>query len=178
MVSSAPDVPAVVVFPPLVPLITVVSSILIQLILPLHLIARLPMFVRVSIGALLLLSGIGMMASGRHALTSNGTNVPPSLPTLVLVDTGIYRWTRNPLYVGGCMAMFGVAFLCALDWLPLIFPLSLIVLHFGIIKREERYLHRKFGIEYLLYASRVPRYISPFTGVRRARRRFSEPDTR
>lgn len=41
--------------------------------------------------------------------------------------------------------MFGVASLFKLDWLPLIFPLSLIVLHFGIIKREERYLERKFG---------------------------------
>jgi protein-S-isoprenylcysteine O-methyltransferase Ste14 len=79
-------------------------------------------------------------------------------PPLVPLTRGIYRWTRNPLYVGGCLVMLGVAFLCALDWLPLIFPLSLLVLHFGIIKREERYLERKFGDEYLSYASRVPRY--------------------
>ena len=98
------------------------------------------------------------MASGRRALTKNGTNVHPSLPTVVLVASGIYRWTRNPLYVGGCIAMFGAAFLCALDWLSLIFPLSLAVLHFGIVKREERYLERKFGDQYLSYAARVPRY--------------------
>lgn len=135
-----------------------VSSILIQLFFPLQLFAQLTAYVRAPIGAALLLAGIGLMASGRHALTRNGTNVAPSLPTLVLVDSGIYRWTRNPLYVGGCLAMFGVAFLCALDWLPLIFPVSLAALHFGIIKREERYLERKFGDEYSRYASRVPRY--------------------
>jgi protein-S-isoprenylcysteine O-methyltransferase Ste14 len=106
----------------------------------------------------LLVAGIGLIASGRYALRRNGTNVQTSLPTLVLVDHGIYRWTRNPLYVGGCLAMFGVAFLCTLDWLLLIFPLSLVVLHFGIIRREARYLERKFGDEYLGYASRVPRY--------------------
>ena len=70
--------------------------------------------------------------------------------------------------------MLGVAFLGALDWLPLIFPLSLLVLHFGIIKREERYLERKFGVEYRSYASRVPRYFrlptaSLFRGNRRDR---------
>lgn len=156
--ASSKDIPEVVVFPPVVPLATVLSAILMQIFLPLQLFAYLTWYARLPVGLMLLTAGIGMMASGRHALTSNGTNVPPSLPTLVLVDSGIYRWTRNPLYVGGCLAMFGIAFLCALDWLPLIFPLSLAVLHFGIIKREESYLARKFGEKYLGYASRVPRY--------------------
>jgi protein-S-isoprenylcysteine O-methyltransferase Ste14 len=156
--SPLQDIPRVVVFPPLVPLITVASSILMQAFLPLQLFAHLTVYVRLPIAAGLLGAGIGMMASARHALTRNGTNVRTSLPTLVLVDSGIYRWTRNPLYVGGCLVMFSVAFLCALDWLPLIFPLSLMVLHFGIVKREELYLERKFGSEYLSYASRVPRY--------------------
>jgi protein-S-isoprenylcysteine O-methyltransferase Ste14 len=158
MASPAQDIPGVVVFPPLVPLTTVGSSILMQVLFPLHLFAHSTWYVRLPLGVMLVAAGIAMMVSGRHALTSNGTNVPPSLPTLVLVDSGIYRWTRNPLYVGGCLAMFGIAFLCALDWLPLIFPLSLAVLHFGIIRREERYLARKFGGQYLSYASRVPRY--------------------
>lgn len=54
--------------------------------------------------------------------------------------------------------MFGAAFLFALDWLLLMLPVSLAVLHFGIIKREERYLESKFGDEYLRYGARVPRY--------------------
>ena len=159
------DTPQVLVFPPLIPLTTVVSSILLQLLLPLYVFAQLSAYLRVPVGVALLIGGIGLMVSGRHALTSSGTHVPPSLPTLVLVQSGIYRWTRNPLYVGGCSAMLGVAFLFELDWLPLIFPFSLAVLHFGIIKREERYLQRKFGEAYLCYASRVPRYL-PLLGLR------------
>jgi len=158
MAASSQDIPEVVVFPPLVPLATVASSILMQVFFPLHLLALLTWRARLPLGVMLAAVGIALMASGRHALTSNGTNVPPSLPTLVLVDSGTYRWTRNPLYLGGCIAMFGIAALGALDWLPLIFPLSLAVLHFGIIKREESYLARKFGDRYLSYASRVPRY--------------------
>ena len=157
--ASSQDIPRVVVFPPLIPLATVVLSLVMQVLLPLQLLAPLTRYVRLPLGVTLVGAGIGLMASGRYALTSNGTNVPPSLPTLLLVDSGIYRWTRNPLYVGGCLAMFGLAFLCALDWIPLIFPLSLAVLHFGIIKREERYLARKFGDQYASYASRVPRYL-------------------
>ena len=160
MTSSSRDIPGVVVFPPLVPIATVGSSILLQLFVPLHLLANLTWYVRLPLGVMLMAAGIGLMASGRYALTSNGTNVPPSLPTLALVDSGVYRWTRNPLYLGGCLVMFGIAFLGALDWLPVMFPLSLAILHFGIIKREERYLARKFGDRYLSYVSRVPRYFS------------------
>jgi protein-S-isoprenylcysteine O-methyltransferase Ste14 len=158
MVSPPHDAPRVIVFPPLIPISTVVSSILMQLLFPLRWFAHLSVLLRLPVGAALLAAGIGLMAGGRRALTSNGTNVQPSLPTLVLVDSGVYRWTRNPMYIGGCFAMFGLAFLCALDWLPLLLPLSLVVLHFGIIKREERYLERKFDDQYLRYAARVPRY--------------------
>jgi protein-S-isoprenylcysteine O-methyltransferase Ste14 len=156
--SSSQDAPRVIVFPPLVPIITVASSALMQPFFPLRLFSHLAVFVRWPIGVVLLAAGIALMASGRRALTRNGTNVDPSLPTVVLVASGIYRRTRNPLYVGGCFAMFGAAFLWALDWLPLFFPPSLAVLHFGIVKREERYLEGKFGDQYLSYAARVPRY--------------------
>ena len=161
--ATSQDMPRVVVFPPLVPLITIASSISLQQLFPLQLFAHLNRNASLPFGAVLLLAGIGLMASGTGALTRMGTNVQPSRPTLVLVKTGIYRWTRNPMYVGGCVAMFGIAFLCKLDWLPLIFPASLVVLHFGIIKPEERYLEQKFGDEYLSYASRVPRYLRLFT---------------
>jgi hypothetical protein len=75
MASSSQDIPRVVVFPPLVPLTTVVSAIVMQPFFPLQLFARVPMFIRFPIGAVLLLAGIGMMVSGRRALASNGTNV-------------------------------------------------------------------------------------------------------
>ena len=49
--------------------------------------------------AALLVVGAGIMTSGLWALVRSGTNVHPSQPALALVETGIYRWTRNPLYL-------------------------------------------------------------------------------
>ena len=163
MDNCSRDIARVAIYPPLIPLTTVVASITMQVSLPLGLFAGLPAHVRLPVGMLLLAAGIALTASGGRALRNNGTHIAPSLPALLLVSGGIYRWTRNPMYLGGCLAMFGAAFLFKLDWLPLIFPFSFWVLHFGIIKREEQYLQSKFGDAYRHYGSRVPRYFNSFT---------------
>src|SRR5437667_4113854 len=92
--DSLRDAPAVVVFPPTIPLGTVVLSGFLQWLYPLGLFVRLATPWRVGIGATLVGSGIGLMASGRRALTSGGTNVHPSRPAVPLVERGVYRWTR------------------------------------------------------------------------------------
>jgi hypothetical protein len=51
------------------------------------------------------------------------------------------------MYVGGGMALLGIAIDCGLDWVPLLLALSVPLLHYGIILREERYLESKFGEE-------------------------------
>src|ERR1700730_14056168 len=70
----------------------------------------------------------------------------------------LYAWTRNPMYLGGAIALLGIAIGCALDWVPLLLVLSLPLVHYGIILREERYLEREFGDEYRCYRKKVPRY--------------------
>jgi protein-S-isoprenylcysteine O-methyltransferase Ste14 len=55
--------------------------------------------------------------------------------------------------------LLGIALVFALDWVPLLYVPSLLLLHFGIIRREERYLERKFGDDYLTYKARVGRYV-------------------
>ena len=87
-----------------------------------------------------------------------GTNVRPSQPTLALATTGMFTWTRNPMYVGGSLALLGIAIGFALDWVYLLLVVSLPFVHYGIILREERYLERKLGDEYRRYKMKVPRY--------------------
>ena len=72
----------------------------------------------------------------------------PLLPTLALATDGIFRFTRNPMYVGGMMVLAGIALFLALDWLVLLMIPAAFVLHHGIVSREEQYLLRKFGDEY------------------------------
>jgi protein-S-isoprenylcysteine O-methyltransferase Ste14 len=55
--------------------------------------------------------------------------------------------------------MVGIAVAFALDWLVLLQIPAHLILHYGIIRREERYLEQKFGEEYRSYKARVPRYL-------------------
>jgi protein-S-isoprenylcysteine O-methyltransferase Ste14 len=91
-----------------------------------------------------------------------GTNARPSQPTVVLATTGMFTWTRNPMYVGGSFALLGIAVGFALDWVILLLALSLPLVHYGVILREEHYLERKFGDEYRRYQAKVPRYLWRF----------------
>ena len=99
-----------------------------------------------------------LAAAGRRTLTRLGTNVSPLRPTTALATNGVYEWTRNPLYTGGTAVMIGVAFIFALDWLVLLMAPALLILHFGVVHREEQYLEQKFGDSYREYKASVPRY--------------------
>jgi hypothetical protein len=105
-----------------------------------------------------LAKGDTLPQKGNRIFRRIGTNTRPSQPTLALVTTGIFTWTRNPMYFGGCLALLGIAIGFALDWVILLLAASLPLVHYGIILREERYLERKFGDEYRRYQKKVPRY--------------------
>lgn len=96
---------------------------------------------------------------GERELHRAGTNIRPSQPTTAIVTTGPYRFTRNPLYLALTAIYVGITLAFATAWpLVLLVPV-LIVAHFGIIKREERYLAAKFGQPYLEYQRRVRRWL-------------------
>src|SRR5437870_781914 len=51
-------------------------------------------------GVAIALAGIALVAAGRRQMVKQGTNVNPTQPTTAIVETGPFRFTRNPLYVG------------------------------------------------------------------------------
>ena len=88
-----------------------------------------------------------------------GTNVDPYRPATAIVTGGPYRFTRNPIYVGFTLMYVGI-FALANALLPiLLLPAVQQLMRRGVIEREERYLERKFGDEYLQYKERVRRWI-------------------
>jgi len=88
-----------------------------------------------------------------------GTNVVPGEPATALVTAGPYRFTRNPIYIGFVLVYFGLSIVLTSMWvLLLLFP-TLVILHRGVVKREEAYLERKFGDAYRAYKARVPRWL-------------------
>ena len=88
-----------------------------------------------------------------------GTNIDPTLPTTAMVVSGPFQFSRNPLYVALTLVYLGLTLLANTGWgLVMLVPL-LIVMHRGVVLREERYLEHKFGESYRGYRSRVRRYL-------------------
>jgi protein-S-isoprenylcysteine O-methyltransferase Ste14 len=88
-----------------------------------------------------------------------GTNVSPRLPALAMVDSGPFRFTRNPLYVSLVGLYLGVTLLVDALW-PLLFLIpAVLVTHYGIVLREERYLEARFADRYRAYRERVRRWL-------------------
>jgi protein-S-isoprenylcysteine O-methyltransferase Ste14 len=94
-----------------------------------------------------------------RVMKAAGTNVRPDRPALTVVRSGPYRFTRNPMYLSLCLLPLAIGFF--LDgWVPLLFAgILALVLHFGVILREESYLQRKFGEQYLSFKRQVRRWL-------------------
>lgn len=105
------------------------------------------------LGAAIMLGG-GALNLFRRA----GTHAEPWRPTTALVTNGVYAFTRNPMYVAATLLYIAVSIAAdsAIALLVLI-PL-LVVMHYGVIVREERYLEAKFGDDYRRYRSTVRRW--------------------
>jgi protein-S-isoprenylcysteine O-methyltransferase Ste14 len=153
------DRPNLIVFPPLLLLSTIVLAFVLQWLVPLNLLVHFDQTWRTAIGGGLFIVGVVLTQIGARALLSRGTNVNPLRPAISLATGGIYRRTRNPMYLGGGPLMFGIAVVFAIDWLLLVMVPSGLILHFGIVRREEAYLERKFGAEYRRYRALSPRYL-------------------
>ena len=92
-------------------------------------------------------------------MTRAGTNVPTNRPTTAIVESGPYRFTRNPIYMGmfGGLIGLGIAF-DNLWLLAMLVPFALVI-RYGVVAREEAYLERKFGDAYRSYRRRVRRWL-------------------
>ena len=88
-----------------------------------------------------------------------GTSVMPGEPSTVLIREGAYKVTRNPIYVGLILIYFGLCLVLTSVWMLLLLVPAVIVLHRGVVKREEDYLSWKFGDDYRRYMDQVPRWL-------------------
>jgi protein-S-isoprenylcysteine O-methyltransferase Ste14 len=156
MEGSTRDAPGVIAPPPLIFLGGLAVGFGLEALLPG---SSLPDAVAWILGAVLVVAGVALLASFNTAFARKGTAVEPWKPTTAIVSTGPYRLTRNPAYVGMALLYIGIAVLSQALWALLPLPIVVAVIDRGVIAREERYLERKFGQEYLDYKRRVRRWI-------------------
>jgi protein-S-isoprenylcysteine O-methyltransferase Ste14 len=92
-------------------------------------------------------------------MTRAGSSVPTNLPTATIVETGPYRVTRNPIYLGMFLGLAGLAIAFDSLWLLAALAAFALVIRYGVVAREEAYLERRFGDVYRPYRARVRRWL-------------------
>jgi protein-S-isoprenylcysteine O-methyltransferase Ste14 len=107
------------------------------------------------------LLGAGALLNAWFLLTIRKTDVPirTDRPVPRLTTGGPFRYSRNPSYLALAMIYAGIASLRDSLWAMLLLAPVLRVMRREVIGREERYLERAFGEEYLAYKGRVRRWI-------------------
>lgn len=119
----------------------------------------LPGWFRFGVGAVLAAAAVGLAAGALLRFRRAGTAVEPWRPSTALVTDGVYRFTRNPIYLA--MALLYVALALAMDSavVLVLLPPVMALVQVGVIAREERYLERKFDDEYRRYRAAVRRWV-------------------
>jgi len=144
------------IHPPVVALMFIVIAYFLGRFLPIPLVV--PMGVR-NIGLFLtfigFLLGVGAFLEFRKARTT----LDPHGSAKQVVTSGIYRFTRNPIYLGFLLMVIGLPLNSGLIWGLIVSPLYVILMTRLVIEREEAYLEKKFKDQYTGYRSRVRRWL-------------------
>lgn len=119
----------------------------------------LPKTISIIAGIFLIAVGLVSIAAVFLQMRKAKTNIEPWKPTTTILDTGFYGYSRNPIYAAMIFIYLGVSCLFNSIWFLLFLPLCILIIHFGVILREEKYLENKFGEDYLNYKTRVRRWI-------------------
>lgn len=142
--------------PPLIFLLSILSAYGIHYLKPLNIGASLEVKI---VGILMILLALAAIAYISRIFSKAQTSIEPWKPTIAIISTGFYAWSRNPIYVIFCFATVGLGLLLDSYWVLLSFLPSAVLVYFIAIRKEEAYLERKFGEEYLLYKKRVRRWL-------------------
>ena len=156
MAEPSADHPGVAAKPPTLTLGALAAGVVLEWIWPLPLPGGWP---RALAGVALAAAGVAAIAAAMRAFRAAGTNVETDRPSEAIVTTGLYARSRNPIYVSMAAIGAGIGLALGSGWvLAMVVPLVL-VLRWGVIAREERYLAAKFGAPYRAYTAAVRRWL-------------------
>lgn len=114
---------------------------------------------RVAAGVTMIALGLTLMLWSAITIWSARSTVLPWRAATSLVSRGPYRFTRNPIYVADVITYLGVAVGLDAGWPLALAPVAIALVHWGVIRKEERHLRERFGADYDAYRSRVRRWI-------------------
>ena len=154
--AAEPDVPGVIAKPPFIYLGFLVLGLGLDRLWPNPL---LPETLRYILGGALIWLGLALALASIRRFKAAGTSFDTQKPATAILTEGPYQISRNPIYIGLTAIYGGIGIAVDAPWVWLLLLPALAVMHYGVILREERYLERKFGKEYLDYKASVRRWI-------------------
>jgi protein-S-isoprenylcysteine O-methyltransferase Ste14 len=158
--DSESDAARVKVFPPGVPLVTILAGLGLESLFPLGPGDALPDWARFGLGGALVAGAFGLIGlPAVLTMRRTGQSENPYKPTTQIVESGPFRFTRNPMYLQMVLICLGAALLLANAWIVLLTPLCWAALDRLVVRPEETYLERKFGEPYRAYKRRVRRWL-------------------
>ena len=156
--AKEPDRPNIspMVHPPIVALMFIVIAYFLARFFPVPFVAPLVLqYIGLGLSFIGFLLGIGAFAEFRKARTT----LDPHGSARQLVISGIYRFTRNPIYLGFLLMVIGLPLNSGLYWGVVMAPLYMMTMTRLVIEQEEAYLERRFKDVYADYKSRVRRWL-------------------
>jgi protein-S-isoprenylcysteine O-methyltransferase Ste14 len=111
------------------------------------------------VGLALAVAGVLFGFWGAATFKRHKTAIIPYHPASMVVTSGPYAITRNPMYVGLAWSYVGGSFLLDTWWAFALLPVVVGIIDRQVIAREERYLLSAFGAEYAGYTKKVRRWI-------------------
>jgi len=155
-VNQQLDHPGVIAPPPLIFLGSILIGVALKFVWPIGMISETN---QALVGIIFMVLGASLTTWAFRTFLNAQTNIEPYKPTTKMVTSGPYRHTRNPMYVSMSIVQIGLAILFNNPWIAIMLIPALLIIYFGVVLREERYLEKKFGKEYLDYKSSVRRWI-------------------
>ena len=149
------DVAGVIAPPPIIFLVPLAVGLYEHTSHPVHFATR-P--IAIALGAIIFVVALPIFIAASKGFKKADTPVVPWEPTRAIIEEWPYSFSRNPIYLSMAMMYVGISLMFNTWWPIFLLPLVLLVIRRGVILREEAYLTRKFGDQYLAYKQRVRRW--------------------
>jgi protein-S-isoprenylcysteine O-methyltransferase Ste14 len=159
LTAAVPEHSEVIIFPPVIPATGFLLGVVVNWMLaadrwltaPLRIGAR-------AVGGVVFALGVAGLAWMVVTMKRARTPIHNARTPSRLVESGPFRWSRNPMYLFGSVWYAGLALLLLQPWSLALLPAVVLATHYGVVLKEEEFLERRFGESYRRYKARVRRW--------------------
>ena len=158
------DIPKIPSFPPLIMLFSLNFGLLIGVynlyVIQLY---KLPEFLNylrsVEIGSIFILLSFLLIYFSIQSFKNHQEDPNPTTESNILITTGIFKYIRNPMYLALTLFQFGIGATLSFIHISLMSFVTIVLLHYFVVRKEENYLTNKFGSSYITYINNTKRWL-------------------